>query len=219
MIVEVDSAFLAGVVFNFSSKRIADWRPLFDWDRIPDIGNDFCSKAVQLRNHWKTPELTHLCPTAQTDETLLGRYRVLADVFDHHVDGKADGVKGYTSNGRFCGLCFRRNGLWDEEPLGQSSPYETTFFLHEDEEFVSIYVSQTAMFGSGGALVVSQSPARSIITKDTKLCTNFGRTTPWIGNPLSGVSTPKAAPVGHRTLGIYLAFSEVRLPIAQRELR
>ncbi|KAI9807362.1 MAG: hypothetical protein M1833_000105 [Piccolia ochrophora] len=194
--IEVDSQFLAGVAFSFTAERLVDWRPLFDWDRISDehrTDNKVSSKMTQIQNHWKPLELARMCPSVVTDRSLLGLYRVLADFFNHPIDGEADGVKGYVSNGRFCGLCFRRKGLWDEEPLGRSSPDETVFLLQAGEVFVSVYVSATANFGEGGALT---------------LCTSFCRVTPWFGNPHSGKAIHKAAPAGRKALGIYMGYSE-----------
>ncbi|KAI9805157.1 MAG: hypothetical protein M1825_000991 [Sarcosagium campestre] len=188
-IIEVESEFLAGIMFRFTAEGLVDWQPLFDWSRPPtnlDLGGMF-------RDHWKSPEVAQHFPSAKTDQDVLGKLLVLANFFDHPVDGKADGAKGYVCNNRFCGLLFRRSGLWDEEPLGLSSPYATDFLLKPGEEFVSMYASKTGHFGEGGALA---------------LCTNFGRTSPWFGSLFSGKPVLKTAPRGQRALGIYMAFSK-----------
>ena len=152
--VEVDSEFLVGLQFSFSADRIIDWQPLFDFSASKRRRKNVSSKALHLRDHWKTPSIVADRPFAQTDADLLGKYCVLADFFyDANEHTKVDGVKGYVVHGKFCGLRFRRNGLWDETPLGQASSYETIFLLQPGEHFVSIFVSENGD-GSGDALAV-----------------------------------------------------------------
>ncbi|KAI9839085.1 MAG: hypothetical protein M1838_004400 [Thelocarpon superellum] len=191
---EVSSECLAGIQFHFSAQRIVDWRPLFAFSHLPKGRRSALCKAEHLRNHWKTPLVAHAWPLAETDEEVQGKFGVLADFFaEPDGSGRVDGVRGYVRYQRFCGLRFRRHGVWDEVGLGQMSPYETEFLLQSGEHFTSIYVSETAQFGSGGALA---------------LCTNQGRSTSWIGYSLSGVSVCKSAPIGRKMVGIYLTYSD-----------
>lgn len=171
-------------------------------------------KSLHLRDHWKPFSVAHSRPTAELDSTVLGKYRLLVDFFDdHQACARVDGVKGYTLHSRFCGIRFRRQCLWDEEPLGQASSYETEFLLNDGEEFTSLFITETEHLGRGGALSVSQTLSFHLrrfsrLTR-LQLCTSLGRSTPWIGNSLSGKAALKTAPVGRRVVGIYMAFSQV----------
>ena len=152
--VEVESEYLCGIKFSFTSERITDWDPLFNLDMIPAAERD--SFIAQIQYPWRTPSCSRTRPSVEASEPLPPNYRVLSDFFDHRGQkDKVDGVKGYASGGQFCGLRFRRGGSWDAEPLGQASAYEILFLLHPDEVFTSISVLYRPSFGEGGALAVS----------------------------------------------------------------
>lgn len=167
---EVISKYLAGIKFNFSADWIIDWQPLFDYNASsnrPDSNGE-----LHERKHcWKSSDIMESYPWAEADQDLDRHYPVLADflIYDKPKT-KIDGIKGYwTSTAlnevvdgverdiatkRFCGLRFRRQGLWDEEPLGQASAYEQTFLLSPHEEIVSISICGAGQFGIRGAVAV-----------------------------------------------------------------
>jgi hypothetical protein len=154
--IEVDSEYLAGVQFAFSAERIIAWQPLFDLsDSSRGHKSGHRSKSLHLRDHWKAMPIAQRWPTAELDSTVLGKYRILADFFDDpEGHSRVDGVRGYAQHRRFCGIRFRRQGLWDEEALGQASSCEIEFLLEAGEEFTSVYISETSHLGDGGALAV-----------------------------------------------------------------
>ncbi len=156
--VEVDSDFLAAIEFNFTSSRIIDWQPLFDYT-LAKGDDQVAAMRQERRNRWKSAEMAQRQPDAHADQDLSLFEPVLADLFvDEDGRHEVDGVKGYVTHiyylewtddeerlvttTRFCGLRFRRRGLWDEEPLGQASAYEETFLLSPQETFVSVVVSR-----------------------------------------------------------------------------
>ncbi|KAI9679059.1 MAG: hypothetical protein M1829_001729 [Trizodia sp. TS-e1964] len=191
---EVESELLAGIQFDFTEEKIIDWHPLFDFSAIPNQSPS--TLPLYNSNLWISPNLHHQRPTAWMDIGNFPCYQVLLDFFDDNdsdPERRVDGIKGYVSNSRFCGLRFRRQGLWDTEPLGQSSAYETLFLLEPGETFVSLYSSAAPAPGGGPAIA---------------LCTNTGRTTPWLGSLLIGAPVLKSAPAGRRATGIYMAFSD-----------
>ena len=149
-----------GIQVAFNSERILDWQPLFDLSdssRGRKPGNK--SMSLHLRDHWKSSAVAQTWPTAELDAAVLGKYRVLADFFgDPEGSSRVDGVRGYAQHRRFCGVRFRRRGVWDEEALGQASSCEIEFRLESGEEFTSVYISETSHLGDGGALAVRRTP-------------------------------------------------------------
>ena len=192
--VQVESACLAGIQFSFCSDRIVDWQPLFRFAGLPKGRSTAWSKSIHLRDHWKSPAAMQAWPLAETDSNVLGKFAVLADFLGGADDlPLVDGVRGYVRGNRFCGLRFRRQGLWDELALGQASAFETQFLLEPGERFTSILVCETQKFGRGGALA---------------LCTSHGRSSPWIGNSVNGICVRKVAPADRTMVGIYMAYSD-----------
>lgn len=109
-------------------------------------------------------------PEAETDRSLTTFYTIRSDFFcGHERTQKADGVKGYVARGRICGLRFRRNEFWDEEPLGRTSAHECVFLLFSDEQFSSVAVSQNERYNVVAAVTVRiwnpQNPKRSVLLK------------------------------------------------------
>ncbi|KAH0557159.1 hypothetical protein GP486_005053, partial [Trichoglossum hirsutum] len=194
--IEVESDYLSGIKFSFTSENLTGWDPLFDSDGI--TGAEPADLTAQIQHPWRTPSCLEPRPSVKISDNLSASYRVLSDFFDHiDQEHKVDGVKGYVSGGpggQFCGLRFRRGGSWDTEPLGQASAYETLFLLDPDEVFTSIFVLSHPSFGEGSAIA---------------LCTSHGRTTAWIGRATTGRIVHKTPPRGRKAVGIYMAFSKV----------
>ncbi|KAI9884088.1 MAG: DNA-directed RNA polymerase I subunit rpa49 [Watsoniomyces obsoletus] len=205
---EVHSDFLAGIEFNFTSSRIVDWRPLFDYS-LAKREDQVAVMLQERRDRWKSTEIAERRPEAQIDQDLSRYEPVLTDFFvDEHGHHEVDGVKGYVTHiyfsewedgeqrdaisTRFCGLRFRRRGLWDEEPLGQASAFEEIFLLSPGETFVSV--------------VASRQHHPSAIA----LSTSNGRTTTWFGDPRHGHPVRKSASSGYVAVGIYLAYLDPR---------
>lgn len=228
---EVASKYLAAIKFSFSADKIIDWQPLFDYNAVK---NKSTSEAeLHERKHcWKSPEIMKSYPSAEADLDLDRYHPILADfLVDGNLNTKIDGIKGYVKPGivseevdggerdvtgtRFCGLRFRRRGLWDEVPLGQASASEYTFLLSPHEEILSISVSGAGQFGTRGAVAVrtdSPNEVQEPALKAFQFSTNHGRTTPWIGDLARGKVMAKKAPHGRRLVGLYLAYSGVSYP-------
>ena len=169
-----------------------DWRPLFD---LASQGDDASQIRLQKWQPWKLPAVVNYHPGAEPDRDLTVFQTVLADFFvgsssmTDAGDGfvaEADGVKGYVSThltGRmvhgteeevivtlFCGLRFRRKGVWDDEPLGKMSAYEHVFLLWPDEKFVSIHCSSRELRTPPTALAVRHA---SLDVGDIHLTTTY----------------------------------------------
>ncbi|KAI9841388.1 MAG: hypothetical protein M1837_000720 [Sclerophora amabilis] len=192
--VEVESEFLAGIQFSFTATALVDWHPLFDFNGVRNSRAEEANRLSQIQNHWKSAVVAKTHPLAETDSNVLGKFRVLADFFDGpRRSDRADGVKGYVNGTRLCGLRFRRHGLWDEEPLGQSSAFERTFLLKRSERFVSLFVAETMSLGGVGAMA---------------FCTNLNRVSPWFGMSFHGRTVARVPPKGRKAVGVYMAFSK-----------
>lgn len=167
---EVASKYLTAIKFNFSPDKIIDWQPLFDYNS-PNHKSAGDAELQERKQSWKSPDILKSYPSAKADQDLDKYYPVLADfVVDSKFNTGIDGIKGYwmstassvvvdeagrdLASTRFCGLRFRRRGLWDEEPLGQASAFERTFLLSPHEEIESISVSGAGQFGTGIAVAV-----------------------------------------------------------------
>ena len=176
-ILEVESQYLAAIEFTFTKVRLVSWQPLFDYRPLARDGRPTPSNGRHSQ-FWKSPEILDQYPEAEADRDLIPFEPVLMDIFagterNHEIDG----VKGYVivtrswsqgaeaevTNTRFCGLRFRRGGLWDEEPLGQASAYENTFLLLPDEQIVLLSVSACNEFSAPLAFSVSPSGSPSVI--------------------------------------------------------
>ncbi|KAI9784014.1 MAG: hypothetical protein M1816_001096 [Peltula sp. TS41687] len=199
---EVFSRYLTAIKFHFSADRIVDWQPLFDYRASPN----------ERKEAWKSAEVMQSHPFARADNDLQDHYPVLADFLTWGTpETRVDGITGYCMNTitdevvdglrcdvatkRFCGLRFLRQGLCDEEPLGRASAHEQTFHFSPREEIVSISICGAGEFNVRGAIAFT---------------TNFGRTTPWIGDPGRNKPTVKTPPPGNKIVGFYLAFSGPR---------
>ncbi|KAI9816157.1 MAG: hypothetical protein M1826_001883 [Phylliscum demangeonii] len=190
--------YIAAIKFNFTAERIVDWQFRFKLNEAELPGRD------QL---WKSPQAATLYPLAELDESPL-RFELMRANFLHSRDHRRiDGMKGYvvavsypkraggTEEGmhgtRFCGLRFRRGGLWDEEALGQESCYEHVFYFEPGEWIVSVTVAGGGQFAVRGSVAFT---------------TNHHRTTPWMGEPATGPITKKEAPPGWEMVGLYLGY-------------
>ena len=157
-ILEVESQYLAAIEFTFTEIRLVNWQPLFDYRPLAR-GRKSTSGNGRHSQFWKSPEIAKQYPEAEADQDLTRFEPVLVDIFaGTEQNPEIDGVKGYVivtrscnwnqgveaevTNTRFCGLRFRRGGLWDDEPLGQASAYERTFLLLADERIVLLSVSE-----------------------------------------------------------------------------
>ncbi|KAH0544413.1 hypothetical protein FGG08_001439 [Glutinoglossum americanum] len=205
--VEVESEYLSGIKFSFTPERLTDWDPLFSWNGVTRA--EQTKLIAQVQHPWRTPSYLRARPSIETYDQLSPSYRVLSDFFDHRSqEDKVDGVKGYVSasqGSQFCGLRFRRRGLWDVEPLGQASAHEISFLLHPDEVFTSIYVFLHP-FGGGGALAPEKYDSIGILHEKSR---NGGAQVllkaPDISSPetdavtgLGWVCSPKHLPKDHR---------------------
>jgi hypothetical protein len=98
-----------------------------------DIAIVIASQPLQLKN---------AVPTS----SLFDHFRVVTSFFETPgSNATVDGVRGYSINGKFCGLRFRRKARWDLEPLGMASAYQIEFVLDKNEKFDGIYRTGTAV--------------------------------------------------------------------------
>ena len=182
---EVASKYLAAIKFNFCADRIIDWQPLFDYS-VPDGQTLSEAELRERQSTWKSPDIAKRYPLAEADQDVLNFQPVLVDFFvSDEESGKVDAVKGYVmrtsgpgvidgverdvGSTRFCGLRFRRHGLWDEEALGQVSAYEVVFALRPHEEIVSMSVSRARQFGARGAVSVRTANSSQALGIEAKL--------------------------------------------------
>ncbi|KAI9677422.1 MAG: DNA-directed RNA polymerase I subunit rpa49 [Caeruleum heppii] len=139
--VEAYSEYLSGIEIKFSTGAIIDWFPLYDFGRETRAAE---GRSREMRNFWKSTDVRKAWPDANMDSDLENRSRILADFFDDPDGGAtADGVRCYADNEDFCGLRFRRNGLWDSIPLGRATLHQEEFLLEPGEMFVAIRDTET----------------------------------------------------------------------------
>ncbi|KAI9777820.1 MAG: hypothetical protein M1835_005126 [Candelina submexicana] len=134
--VEVESEHLAGMQFFFTATCLVHWDPLLK------VKASLGTRQLGGGNSdafFRDPVVKTASAPQPFELALLRKYRHLAKTF--RPGEPVDGIIGFTTlNGRFCGLLFRRNGIWDETPLGQASKQEMKFLLQPNEELSSMTI-------------------------------------------------------------------------------
>ncbi|KAI9710822.1 MAG: hypothetical protein M1812_007371 [Candelaria pacifica] len=191
---EVQSERLAGIQFFFTAACIVDWDPLLN------IGAKDCSHRIAERIpdnmdiFWNPNRIPTSMPDL-FDPTLMRKYRHLVGNFGLHEP--TDGILGYiTFNGRFCGLRFRRNKVWDKDSLGRASQRSMEFLLKSNEEIKSITVSKMKCADVVNAIAVLYLDIRSCRV----LLTTFSSTL-----PLAELRRGWEAPLAYKHRGSFQA--------------
>ncbi len=138
--VEVVSEHLAGVQFFFSATCIIGWDPLLDVSSTTCVRQPKGRPPNNVALYWDPSHKASSGPHI-FNPSLIRKYRHSIETFGFH--NPVDGVLGFTApNGRFCGLLLRRNGVWNDTPLGRASQSRKEFPLQSNEQLVSITISK-----------------------------------------------------------------------------
>lgn len=137
-------------------------------------------------------------------EEALSDVNLLTQFFDDPVRGPVDAVRQYMVDRSFCGFRFRRNSLWDPEPLGTSSAYYFDIYLGRNEAFMGISIV-SKMAGVSA-------PELWVIAANHKL-TLHQMVVGLEGQRYDGPGVPneilKQPPEGFKAVGIYISHKGV----------
>ncbi|KAI5790275.1 hypothetical protein EDC01DRAFT_121523 [Geopyxis carbonaria] len=192
--------YLCGIKFDFNFNQILSYAPIFDLTEVKNKPDKYANLCDKIRLPWKKLDKSiNSDPGIPIPKTA----KTIAISFRENELGRIDAVKGYArSNGRFCGLLFRRNGRWSNDAFGERSPHEITFEIGKDEYFDSLFLPEHESGFLGFEAIA--------------LSTNLGNTTPWIGKT-DGIPRHRKAPPECVGIGLFAAQEEEESPRWQQE--